>query len=274
MSAVKIGIIGGTGLDNPSLLYNRQEKYVDTPFGKPSDALIEGTIFDVECVLLARHGRNHTISPTNINYRANIWALQKAGCTHIIATSACGSLKEEIKPGHIAFPDQFIDRTVHRMSTFYDGKPGSLIGVCHLPMHTPFCMDTREILLEAAKHLGYTYHTTGTVVTIEGPRFSTRAESELYRSWNADLVGMTLVPEVVLAKEIGICYASIALATDYDCWHQSEAKVCVDDVMKIMKENSHKALEIIKHSILKIAEKDWAETIKTLKDEVAASVMV
>ncbi|XP_042572220.1 S-methyl-5'-thioadenosine phosphorylase [Cyprinus carpio] len=224
-SHVKIGIIGGSGLDDPDILEGRTERYVVTPFGKPSDALILGKIKNVDCVLLARHGRQHTIMPTNVNYQANIWALKEEGCTHLLVTTACGSLREDIQPGDIVLIDQFIDRTTKRVQTFYDGQPTSHPGVCHIPMAEPFCNRTREVLMEVAQGLGVKCHTRGTMVTIEGPRFSSRAESLMFRQWGADVINMTTVPEVVLAKEAGLCYASIAMATDYDCWKEHEEAV-------------------------------------------------
>uniref|UniRef100_A0A3B3SL86 S-methyl-5'-thioadenosine phosphorylase n=1 Tax=Paramormyrops kingsleyae TaxID=1676925 RepID=A0A3B3SL86_9TELE len=222
---IKIGIIGGSGLDDPDILEGRTEKHVDTPFGKPSDVLILGKIKNVECVLLARHGRQHTIMPSNVNYRANIWALKDEGCTHLLVTTACGSLREEIQPGHIVLVDQFIDRTTKRIQTFYDGSPTSPPGVCHIPMAVPFCSRTRQVLLEVARDLEVKCHPQGTMVSIEGPRFSSRAESLMLRQWGADVINMTTVPEVVLANEAGLCYASIAMATDYDCWKEHEEAV-------------------------------------------------
>ncbi|KAG8200220.1 hypothetical protein JTE90_024999 [Oedothorax gibbosus] len=271
---VKIGIIGGTGLDNPDLLVDRKEVTVSNAYGSPSDSLIQGKINDVDCVLLARHGRKHNIMPTNVNYRANIYALKELGCTHVIVTNACGSLREEIKPGDIIFPDQFIDRTTKRQSTYYDGKETSLKGVCHIPMHTPFCPDTRQILIETAKDLDITHHETGTIVVIEGPRFSTKAESHMFRSWDCDIIGMTTVPEVVLANELGLCYATIALSTDYDCWRPVESAVCVEDVMATMKGNAHKATQIILNAIPKIARKDWSNIIKSHAECAKSAVML
>ncbi|XP_036957350.1 S-methyl-5'-thioadenosine phosphorylase isoform X1 [Acanthopagrus latus] len=219
---IKIGIIGGSGLDDPDILEGRTERYVDTPYGKPSDALILGKIKNVECVLLARHGRQHTIMPSNVNFQANIWALREEGCTHLLATTACGSLREEIQPGDIVIIDQFIDRTTKRAQTLHDGQPTSPPGVCHIPMAEPFCNRTREVLVEVARTLGIKCHVRGTMLTIEGPRFSSRAESLMFRQWGADVINMTTVPEVILAKEAGLCYASIAMATDYDCWKEHE----------------------------------------------------
>merc|ERR1711976_975174 len=165
-SPVKIGIIGGTGLDNPDFIESRQEKYVDTPFGKPSDALILGKIKGVDCVILARHDRKHTLMPTNISYRANIWALKEEGCTHLVVTTACGSLQEKYEPGHIVLLDQFIDRTTKRAQSFYDGQPESPAGVCHVQIADPFCKDLRKLLIETATELGMAFHPKGTNVTI------------------------------------------------------------------------------------------------------------
>ncbi|XP_067137903.1 S-methyl-5'-thioadenosine phosphorylase [Centruroides vittatus] len=271
---VKIGIIGGSGLDDPDIINNRKELHITTPFGNPSDVLIEGKIKDVDCVLLARHARNHSIMPSNINYRANIWALKEVNCTHILATSACGSLREEIHPGDLVFPDQFIDRTTKRASTFYDGSPSSPLGVCHIPMHMPFCSDTRKILIETAKEMDIPHHIEGTILTIEGPRFSTRAESNMFRSWNADLINMTTVPEVVLAREIGIPYALIAMATDYDCWYSRSEAVSVEKVLSVLQGNVHKTTKLILNVIPKINKEDWSEILEKLKNEASSAVMV
>ncbi|XP_078425586.1 S-methyl-5'-thioadenosine phosphorylase [Cetorhinus maximus] len=271
---VKIGIIGGSGLGDLDILEEKTEKCVDTPFGKPSDALILGKIKKVHCVLLARHGRGHTIMPTHVNFQANIWALKQEGCTHIIATTACGSLQEEIQPGDIVIIDQFIDRTTKRHQTFYDGSSASPVGVSHIPMADPFCRKTREVLIDVVKKLGIKHHAKGTMVTIEGPRFSSRAESLLFRQWQGDVINMTTVPEVVLAKEASICYASIAMATDYDCWKEHEEAVSVEKVLKVMKENANKALSIILTAIPRIACMDWSEIIKSLRVSQEGSVML
>ncbi|XP_048855724.1 S-methyl-5'-thioadenosine phosphorylase isoform X2 [Brienomyrus brachyistius] len=269
-----IGIIGGSGLDDPDILEGRTEKYVDTPFGKPSDVLILGKIKNIECVLLARHGRQHTIMPSSVNYRANIWALKEEGCTHLLVTTACGSLREEIQPGDIVLVDQFIDRTTKRIQTFYDGSPASPPGVCHIPLAVPFCSRTRQVLLEVARDLGVKCHPRGTVVSIEGPRFSSRAESMVFRQWGADVINMTTVPEVVLANEAGLCYASIAMATDYDCWKEHEEAVCVDNVLKTMKENGSKASSILLSAIPLISMMEWSGIIKCKRSTAEASIML
>ncbi|XP_055488753.1 S-methyl-5'-thioadenosine phosphorylase isoform X4 [Leucoraja erinacea] len=271
---LQIGIIGGSGLDDMDILEEKCEKHVDTPFGKPSDVLVVGKIKNVNCVLLARHGRGHSIMPTNVNYQANIWALKNEGCTHIIAATACGSLKEDIQPGDIVIIDQFIDRTTKRHQTFYGGNPTNPVGVCHISMADPFCKRSREVLIDVVKKLGIKHHTKGTIVTIEGPRFSSRAESLMFRQWGGDVINMTTVPEVVLAKEAGISYVSIAMATDYDCWKESGDVVTVEMVLKVMKENANKALQIIIAAVAQIASMDWQESIKNLKASQEASVML
>ncbi|XP_009675318.1 S-methyl-5'-thioadenosine phosphorylase isoform X3 [Struthio camelus] len=240
-----IGIIGGTGLDDPDILEGRTEKYVDTPYGKPSDALILGKIKNVDCVLLARHGRHHTIMPSNVNYRANIWALKQENCSHVLVTTACGSLREEIQPGDLVMIDQFIDRTTKRHYTLYDGQCSTLSGVCHIPMAEPFCTKTREVLTEIAKKLELQCHSKGTVITIEGPRFSSRAESLMFRSWGADVINMTTVPEV-----------------------------SVDKVLKTLKENANKATSILLTAIPQIASMEWTDTLHILKTTVQCSVML
>ena len=245
-----------------------------TPFGEPSDVLVTGNIGGVSCVLLARHGKKHTIHPSAINYRANVWALAIEGCTHIIATTACGSLQEHIHPGHIVIPDQFIDRTFKREPTFYDGGADSPKGVCHLPMHQPYCEKMRQVLVGVAKGLGLVCHEKGTVLTIEGPRFSTRAESKMFRGWGCDVINMTTVPEVCLAKEMGICYGSIALPTDYDSWRESEGGVTVEEVFKTLSENAEKATHIIHAAVPVIAKENWTKTYEEMKQMLKVSVIM
>ncbi|KAK9503824.1 hypothetical protein O3M35_010299 [Rhynocoris fuscipes] len=263
MSKVKIGIIGGSGLDDPQLFTDVVEKNVKTPYGPPSDALLEGKIGGVECVLLARHGRKHSINPSNVNYRANIWALKSVGCTHVIVSTATGSLKEEIVPGDLVILDSFIDRTKNRPGTFYDGTSEEFSGVCHIPMEPTFCEETRKILINTAKELNLSIHESGTAVAIEGPRFSTKAESNLYRSWGASVVNMTLFPEVVLAKEACLCYAAVAIATDYDCWRNSV--VDVEEVEAAMKKYAKNIKELFIKAIPAIAKLDWDPPICKLK---------
>ncbi|MBI2669239.1 S-methyl-5'-thioadenosine phosphorylase [Candidatus Woesearchaeota archaeon] len=257
---IKIGIIGGSGLDNPDILEEGRDVAVDTPYGKPSSPLKVGKINGVEVVLLARHGRDHSIMPTNVNNQANIWALREQGCTHLLASTACGSLCEEIKPGDFVFVDQFIDRTTKRKQTFYEsGK------VCHIPMAEPFCPKLRLILASAATSLGLPFHARGTVVTIEGPRFSTRAESKMFQSFRADVINMSTVPEVVLAREAGICYAAVAMSTDYDCWRQAGESVTWEEILNVFHQNAEKVIQLFLAVIPQIKEEGCRcrEDIKT-----------
>jgi 5'-methylthioadenosine phosphorylase len=245
---IKIGIIGGSGLEDPGILKDASSQKVSTPYGEPSSGLLSGKIEGVDVVIIARHGKGHTIMPTNVPYQANIHALKEVGCSHILATTACGSLKEEIKPGDLVFIDQFIDRTSKRKSTFYEKDH-----VCHIPMAEPFCENLRIILIEKANELNLKCHRTGTAVTIEGPRFSTKAESNIFRQWKADVVNMTTVPEVVLAREAGLHYAAIAMATDYDCWKEGET-VDIECILRILKENVQNASKLIIAAIPEISE--------------------
>jgi len=257
---IKVGIIGGSGLDDPKLLRNYNEIEVDTPFGKPSSILTTGKISDKEVVIIARHGRKHTIPPSLVNYRANIWALKGQGCTHIIATTACGSLREYIEPGHLVFIDQFIDRTTQRTSTFYDKDK-----VCHIPMAEPFCSKLRVLYADTAREIDLKYHDKGTIITIEGPRFSTKAESHMFRQFGADVVNMSTLPEVVLAREAGICYASIAMSTDYDCFLEDRPPVNIEAVLHVMKQNADNVKKLILRVIpkIKFIECQCKEDIKT-----------
>ncbi|XP_063225264.1 S-methyl-5'-thioadenosine phosphorylase [Bacillus rossius redtenbacheri] len=271
--AVKIGIIGGSGLDDPNILEGRKEEAYETPYGPPSDVLISGKIRGVDCVLLARHGRKHTIMPSNVNYRANIWALRAAGCTHVIASTATGSLQEDIPPGCLVVLDSFVDRTRVRSQTFYDGEEGSPAGVCHLPMEPAFCPDTRQVVVECARELGLDFRPTGTCVVIEGPRFSSLAESRVFRAWGGHVINMTTVPEVVLAKEAGLCYCAVAMATDYDCWKERDV-VTVNDVLTTFRKNVSKVISLFTLVVPRIAARNWDATIDSLKETVRTSVML
>jgi 5'-methylthioadenosine phosphorylase len=244
---VKVGIIGGSGLDDPKLLENYDRFFVTTPFGEPSSPVTEGKLNGVDVCIIARHGLKHQYMPTNVNNRANIWALKKRGCTHILATTAVGSLQEEYKPGELVFIDQFIDRTTKRKQTFYDKEM-----VCHIPMADPFCEKLRTILVTRAQELALPIHAEGTVVTIEGPRFSSKAESHMFRGWGADIINMSTVPEVVLAREAGLCYASIAMVTDYDCWREGEGVVTLVEVLRVMKENVDKVKKLLVYVVPRI----------------------
>ncbi|PJA63771.1 MAG: S-methyl-5'-thioadenosine phosphorylase [Candidatus Portnoybacteria bacterium CG_4_9_14_3_um_filter_43_11] len=242
----KIAIIGGSGLDDPRIMAGAKEIEVETPFGRPAAALVIGEIGGREVAVLARHGKDHSIMPTKVPFQANVWALKKIGCSHILATTACGSLKEEIKPKDLVFPDQFIDFTKRRRLTFYEDK------VVHTSMAEPFCPDLRRLLAETAKDLALSYHDKGTVITIEGPRFSTRAESRLFRGFGADIVNMSTVPEVILANEVGLRYAAIAMATDYDAWKEGEEAVTWEMILKRMKANAAKVKKLLLAVIPKI----------------------
>ena len=243
---IRIGIIGGSGLDDPKLLKDWQEIEIDTPYGQPASALIIGKLAGVEVLFIARHGKKHSLSPTTVPYQANIWALKQSGCTHILATTACGSLQEKIKPNDFVFSEQFIDHTKHRNLTLFKDQ------VIHTPMVEPFCQNLRQILIDSAKNLELNYHPKGTVITIEGPRFSTKAESRLFKVWQADIVNMSTVPEVILAREAGICYQSIAMVTDYDCWKENEEPVTWQMVMERMKKNSDNIKKLLIEAVPKI----------------------
>jgi 5'-methylthioadenosine phosphorylase len=239
----KIGIIGGTGLEKLSLFEDARDVTVTTPWGEPSSPLLTGRIEGKEVVILSRHGREHTIPPTQINNRANIHALKEQGCEAIMVVTACGSLREEIGRGHLVFPDQFIDFTKHRVSTFFDAFSGG--DLKHTPMADPFNEDLRSMLIKHAEAMDLVYHPSGTVVTIEGPRFSSRAESLMFRLMGADIINMTTAPEVTLANEAGIPYAALAMSTDYDCWKTDEAPVSWEDVLKVFRENVSKVTSLL-----------------------------
>jgi len=246
---VKIGIIGGSGLDDPNLLRDAEEFHMTTPFGEPSSPLTSGSIEGREVVILARHGRQHTIPPTQVNYRANIHALKSQNCTHILATAACGSLREEIKRGDFLILDQFIDFTRFRPITFFETFPPGAENAKHTPMADPFSELLRQKLIATAKQLGLSFHERGTVITIEGPRFSTRAESHMFRIWGADVVNMSLAPEIILANEAGIPYAAVAISTDYDCWKTDEAPVEWSEVLRIFEINVRSVKKLLLRTI-------------------------
>ncbi len=232
---MKLAIIGGSGLEKLGIIKDAKEIFPDTPYGKPSSVLKSGIIDKIEVVFLSRHGENHSITPTHVNNRANIHALKELGCTHIIATTACGSLREEIGRGEMVLPDQFIDFTRLRNLTFFDEFANGEIN--HTPMAEPFSKELRDALFNSAVELGLKIHPKGTVVTIEGPRFSTRAESNMFRLWGADIINMSIAPECILANEAKIPYAAIALSTDYDCWKTDEEPVTWDAILKIFNQN-------------------------------------
>lgn len=241
-----IGIIGGSGLEDPKLLHNANEVKIKTPFGKHSP-IKKGEIKGVEVAILSRHGYKHEHSPTVVPYKANMWALKKLGCKAIIATSTCGSLKEEIKPCTFSLPSQFLDRTHHRDQSYSEhGK------VLHISMAEPFEEKIRKILLKKCEELKYECTSETTVVTIEGPRFSTKAESNFYRLLQCDLINMTTVPEVCLAKELEIPYQLINLVTDYDCWRENTKPVSFEEVLEVMRKNAEKVKKLIVEALPEI----------------------
>lgn len=247
---IKVAIIGGSGLEDPQIMRDSSKIAIKTPYGDPSSEFITGNIDGVDVVILSRHGFKHTIPPTQVNNRANIWAIKELGCTHIISTTACGSLREGIKRGDFVILDQFIDFTRFRPTTFYDEfKSGEMK---HAPMADPFNERLRKLLIDQCQQLNLAHHTTGTVITIEGPRFSTRAESHMFRSWGADVINMSVAPEAALANELEIPYASVAMATDYDCWKEDEAPVSWEAVVEVFKENVSKVIRLLKNTLTTI----------------------
>jgi 5'-methylthioadenosine phosphorylase len=282
---MKIGILAGTGMNNLKLFEKSFSKSVTTPYGDPSDSLICGEISGVECVYIPRHGLKHTILPSKINYRANLWALKEEGCSIVITSSLCGGLQEYTKPGDFVILDQFIDQTRFRQQTFYDGEAGHLEGVLHIPMSEPYCEELRQILIKSALECGgvianedqlsdqhnFRIHERGCVVTIEGPRFSSRAESMNYHRMGAQVITMTAVPEVVLAKELGMSYATLAMVTDYDSWHPMEKSVSVDIVLENFRKNCENVRNIFLKAVPMIAAKDWTDILHSYAAIVRSS---
>ena len=248
---VRVGIIGGSGLDDPAILKDARDENVVTRWGEPSSPLRRGVIEGVECVLLARHGRRHTLPPSHVPNRANVQALADAGCTHVLSTTAVGSLREEIERGDLVIVDQFIDFTRSRHTSFHDRfEPGQAV---HTPMADPFSPELRALLVASARALGIRHHAKGTVVTIEGPRFSTRAESHMFRAWGADIINMSIAPECALANEAGLPYATVAMSTDYDCWKEDEEPVTWDQIVAIFEQNVEKVVKLLVATIAKLA---------------------
>src|SRR5262245_1334308 len=239
-----LGVIGGSGLYAMEGLRDLQEVRLSTPFGEPSDAYVVGRLAGVKLVFLPRHGRGHRISPTEVNSRANVWGMKSLGVTRILSVSAVGSLREDIAPGDFVAVDQFIDRTRHRPDTFFDRGV-----VAHVMFADPTCAELRTALVTAARALGVTVHEGGTYVNMEGPQFSTRAESRLYRSWGADVIGMTNLQEARLAREAELCYATLAMSTDYDCWHTAHGDVTVEAILAVMSRNVAHAREVLRSVI-------------------------
>ncbi len=250
MPQAKIGVIGGTGLYDIEGLTDISEVSLDTPFGKPSDVIVVGRLEGVGVAFLPRHGKGHRIMPTELPQRANIYALKSLGVEHLIAINSVGSFKEEIKPGDLVIPDQLIDRTRQRINTFFGGGI-----VAHIQFAEPFCPALSLVLHNAAREVGASVHPKGTYLVMEGPAFSTRAESRLHRWWGADVIGMTALPEARLAREAEICYSIIACATDYDSWHETKEPVSVDAILNTMHHNIDLSKEIIRLAVGRIPER-------------------
>ena len=257
-----IGVIGGSGLYEIDGLTDVHEVHIETPFGAPSDVYITGTLGEAQMVFLPRHGRGHRLLPSEVNYRANIYGMKTLGVEQVISVSAVGSMKEEIVPGHIVVPDQFFDRTQgKRASTFFGN---GVVG--HVQFADPVCADLSAVLAKSAREVGAIVHAGGTYLCIEGPNFSTRAESHIYRSWGIDIIGMTNLPEARLAREAEMCYGTVALATDYDCWHEGHDDVSVEAVIAIIQQNVTTAKKIIKTAVQNLTQQqkkcDCAEALK------------
>ena len=244
-----VGVIGGSGLYEMEGLEDVETVSLATPFGDPSDAFIVGRLEGIRMAFLPRHGKGHRIQPSSVNFRANIYAMKMLGVQWIIGVSAVGSMKETIHPGHMVIPEQFIDRTVGRPSTFFGN---GIVG--HVSFADPVCPDLSQVLFHAGKEVGATVQKGGTYLCIEGPQFSTRAESRLYRTWGVDVIGMTNLPEAKLAREAEICYASIAFATDYDCWHMEAGDVSIAEVLRIIAESTQVAKKVIRQAIQRLPE--------------------
>jgi 5'-methylthioadenosine phosphorylase len=256
---VKIGIIGGSGLSKMGIIEDIEEIDVKTPFGEPSDKILFGKISGVDIAFLSRHGKYHTIAPHKVNYRANIFALKECGVEYLISTAAVGSLKEEIKPGDFVIANQLIDRTAKRSTTFFEEGI-----VAHVGFADPFCKTLSDIAYNTVKDEGVGTH-RGSYICMEGPQFSTRAESNLYRSWGVDIIGMTLAPEAKLAREAEMCHCGISSVTDYDCWHEEECDVTVASVVETLKKNSIHMANIIKNFVPKIKYKRTCECQNALE---------
>lgn len=255
-----VGVIGGSGLYEMEGLTDVESVSVSTPFGEPSDEYITGMLGDVKMIFLPRHGRGHRLLPSEVNYRANIYGMKKLGAEWVISVSAVGSMKEEIKPGHIVIVDQFFDRTKGRASSFYGN---GIVG--HVEFADPVCAGLGGVLHKAAKEAGATVHMGGTYICIEGPQFSTRSESRIYRSWGVDVIGMTNLPEAKLAREAELCYSTVALSTDYDCWHTTEESVTVEAIIATLKANVAMAKEIIRKAVPAIAPERTCKCASALK---------
>ncbi len=263
ISKIKVAVIGGTGLYDIEGLTDKREIDVETPYGSPSDTIVTGTLDGVDVAFLPRHGRGHRLTPTEIPVRANIWALKSLGVEHIIAINSVGSFKKEVAPGHLLIPDQLIDRTSRRESTFFgDGV------VAHIGFAEPFCPNMRKILYDCAKEAGAKVHSGGTYVVMEGPAFSTRAESRLHKSWGADVIGMTALPEAKLAREAEMCYGIIACSTDYDAWHEEETPVTVNMIIATLRSNMELSKRLVKLAISRLPDTRTCPCPDALKNAI------
>jgi len=263
MAKSVVGVIGGSGLYQMEGLKKIREVEIKTPFGRPSEKFIKGILGETELAFLPRHGKGHRWLPTEINFRANIFAMKKLGVDRIISVSAVGSLREQIAPGDIVIPDQFIDRTTQRPSTFFGGGL-----VAHVSLADPFCQDLTEKLAASAISEGGKIHSRGTYLCMEGPQFSTRAESHLYRSWGADIIGMTNLQEAKLAREAEICFGTLALATDYDCWNQAAGDVEIENVLAVLQQNVALAQKIIGRTVALLTDARACACRSSLKDAI------
>jgi 5'-methylthioadenosine phosphorylase len=259
---MKIGIIGGSGLENPEFFENFKTKEVETPFGKPSSPIAFGKVNNIDVFIISRFGLKHEITPTEVNNRANIFALKNEGCKYIISTTAVGSLREDIKKENFVILDQFIDFTKQRKLTFFDKFE---FGPVHTPMANPFSDILRKKLIESCEKLKLPVHKTGTIITIEGPRFSTKAESNLFRQWGGDVISMAISPECILANEAEVPYAAIAMVTDYDCWKEDEEQVDWMTIKKIMKDNAENVKRVLLDTIDSFSKE---QEIAKLKDKI------
>jgi len=263
MERIRIGVIGGSGIYDLDALEKRQEVRLETPFGAPSDAFVTGELDGVPVAFLARHGRGHTIAPAELNSRANIWGFKMLGVEYLISLSACGSLREEIHPGDMVIPDQVFDRTHGRPLTFF----GEGI-VVHVSLAEPFCPYLSDVLHRAVSATGHRVHKGGNFVVIQGPRFSTKAESRVFRQWGMDIIGMTAVPEVNLAREAEMSYATIAHVTDYDVWHETEEPVTVEMVVQTLLRNAEVAKQAVVNAVALLADAPPSPQKDALRDAI------
>ena len=248
MTEYRIGVIGGSGLYGMEGLEIEEERTIDTPFGQPSGPYVLGCLGGVGVAFLARHGKGHRLLPTELNFRANIFGFKTLGVERILSVSAVGSMQERYEPLHMVVPDQFFDRTRHRVDTFFgDGL------VAHVSLADPLCPSLSAVMADGAEAAGATVHRGGTYLCMEGPQFSTRAESRIYRQWGVDVIGMTNLQEARLAREAEICYATLAMVTDYDCWHESEEDVTVEAVLDILRQNAAMGQEVVRRAVTRLA---------------------